>query len=134
LRAALGGPEQAVGLSQNQKGAAGAINNLPPAFVPLFGLTGSNLTSGLDQLSGEAATGAQKVGFQLGNQFVILMLDPFVDGRSGVGGADHPALGFAPERETMPAEIALAYASLGPCPGADTWRCVTADLLYFARI
>ena len=37
------------------------------------------------------------------------MLDPFVDGRSGVGGgADHPALGFAPERETMPPEIALA--------------------------
>jgi hypothetical protein len=25
---------------------------LAPAFVPLFGLTGSNLTSGLDQLSG----------------------------------------------------------------------------------
>jgi len=40
------------------------------------------------------------------------MLDPFVDGRSGVGGADHPALGFAPERETMPPEIALAYASV----------------------
>src|SRR5262249_36195565 len=32
-------------------------------------------------------------------------------GRSGVGGTDHPALGFAPERETMPPEIALAYAS-----------------------
>jgi hypothetical protein len=32
--------------------------------------------------------------------------------RSGVGGADHPALGFAPERETMPQEIAPAYASV----------------------
>ena len=25
-------------------------------------------------------------------QFLNVMLDPFVDGRSGVGGADHPAL------------------------------------------
>src|SRR5262249_9034218 len=32
-------------------------------------------------------------------------------GRSGVGGTDHPALGFAPERETRPPDIALGYAS-----------------------
>ena len=44
------------------------------------------------------------------------MLDPFVDGRSGVGGADHPALGFAPERDTTPPEIALAYASVFKAP------------------
>jgi autotransporter-associated beta strand protein len=87
-----------------------------PAFVPLFGLTGGNLTGALDQLHGEAASGAQKVGFQLGDQFLNLMLDPFVDGRSGVGGADHPALGFAPERETMPPEIARAYASVFKAP------------------
>ena len=87
---------------------------LPPAFVPLFGLTGSDLTSALDQLHGEAATGAQKVGFQLGDQFLNLMLDPFVDGRSGVGGA--PALGFASEREIVPPEIALASASVLKAP------------------
>jgi hypothetical protein len=54
---------------------------LPPAFVSLFGLSGNNLTTALDQLSGEAATGAQKVAFQLTDQFLNLMLDPFVDGR-----------------------------------------------------
>src|SRR6516164_3446189 len=91
---------------------------LRPAFVALYGLTGSNLTRALDQLSGEAATGAQKVGFQLTDQFLNLMLDPFVDGRSGVGGADHPALGFAPERETMPPDIARAYASVFKAPQA----------------
>ena len=81
----------------NQLNVGHAIDNffnnggaLPPAFVPLFSLTGNNLTTALDQLSGEAATGAQKVGFQLTDQFLNLMLDPFVDGRSGVGGADHP--------------------------------------------
>jgi autotransporter-associated beta strand protein len=109
----------------NQLNVGRAIDNffnnggtLPPAFVSLYGLSGSNLTAALDQLSGEAATGAQKVGFQLTDQFLNVMLDPFVDGRSGVGGADHPALGFAPERETMPPEIALAYASVLKAPPA----------------
>jgi uncharacterized protein with beta-barrel porin domain len=103
----------------NQLSVGNAIVNffnnggaLPPAFGPLFGLTGNDLTRALDQLSGEAATGAQKAGFQLTGQFLNLMLDPFVDGRSGVGGADHPALGFAPGRESMPPDIALAYASV----------------------
>ncbi len=115
------GPSTA--LTVNQLNVASAINNffnaggaLPPAFVPLFGLTGSNLTRSLDQLHGEAATGAQKVGFQLTDQFLNLMLDPFVDGRSGIGGADHPALGFAPERETMPPDIAHAYAAVLKAP------------------
>ena len=89
---------------------------LPPAFVTIFGLTGANLANALTHLSGEAATGAQKVGFQLTDQFLNLMLDPFVDGRSGVGGADHPALGFAPERETLPDDIALAYAKVLKAP------------------
>jgi outer membrane autotransporter protein len=38
------------------------------------------------------------------------MLDPFVDGRSGIGGAGGPALGFAPERKALPDDIALAYS------------------------
>jgi hypothetical protein len=87
--------------------------------VSIGGSSGSNLTNALSQLSGEPATGAQKVGFQLTDQFLNLMLDPFVDGRSGVAGADHPALGFAPERETMPPDIAHAYAAvLKPPPKA----------------
>src|SRR5262245_49177320 len=81
--------------TSNQLGVGRAIDNffnnggtLPPTFVSLYGLSGSNLITALDQLSGEAATGAQKVAFQLTDQFLNVMLDPFVDGRSGVGGAD----------------------------------------------
>ena len=110
-------------LTVNQLNVANSIDNffnnggrLPASFVPLFSLTGGNLTHALDQLSGEAATGAQRVGFQLTDQFLNLMLDPFVDGRSGVGGADHPALGFAPARDSTPPEIALAYASVFRAP------------------
>jgi outer membrane autotransporter protein len=98
---------------------------LPPAFLSLFNLTGANLTTALDQLSGEPATGAQKVAFQMTDQFLGMMLDPFVDGRCGIARTDQPplgypdecqprrsALGFAPEREGMPPAIASAYASV----------------------
>jgi uncharacterized protein with beta-barrel porin domain len=112
-------------LPNNASNVASAINNffnsggtLPPDFGNLFFLTGGSLSNALSQLSGEAATGAQQPAFQLTNQFLGLMLDPFVDGRSGVGGADHPALGFAPERETVPSQIALAYASVFKEPRA----------------
>jgi len=130
-------PDQPAGLTAsaftvNQLNVGHAIDNffnnggaLPPAFLSLFNLTGGNLTNALNQLSGEPATGAQKVAFQLTNQFLDLMIDPFVDGRCGIGRTDQPplgfagdcearpsALGFAPERETMPPAIALAYASV----------------------
>ena len=100
-----------------------AINadvTLPTSFANLLGLSRPQLIGALTQLTGEAATGAQKVGFQMESQFLNLMLDPFVDGRSGVGGAGHPALGFAPGREAMPPEIALAYASVFKAPAAAT--------------
>ena len=84
----------------------------------IFGLTGVNLGNALSQLSGEAATGAQQAAFQL-TQFLGIMLDPFVDGRSGGVGTGGPALGFAPGREelpdanvacTVPASVALPPA------------------------
>jgi autotransporter-associated beta strand protein len=126
---AAGGPSGlgTGGLNLNQLNVANSLNNffnsggtLPASFVGIFGLTGGNLANALSQLSGEAATGAQKVGFQLTDQFLSLMLDPFVDGRSGVGGADHPALGFAPEREELPEDIALAYAKILKAPPKPT--------------
>jgi outer membrane autotransporter protein len=130
LTAVLG---QDAPLSQNQQNVATALNNffnsggtLPANFLSIFNLSGANLGNALSQLSGEPATGAQQASFQMESQFLSLMLDPFVDGRSGVGGAAGPALGFAPEREEMPddprsssgAGIALAYASVLKAPKA----------------
>jgi outer membrane autotransporter protein len=118
VTAALGGPQQAIGLSQNHQSVAGAINNffnngpLPPAFLPLFSLTGGNLANALTLLSGEAATGAQQPAFQLMTEFMGLMLDPFVDGRAGIGGAYGQATPFAPDREPLPDDIALAYSKM----------------------
>src|SRR5262249_61103739 len=100
---------------------AGALNNffnnggtLPGGFVSIFRLTGSNLGNMLSQVSGEAATGAQQVGFQSESQFLNLMLDPFVDGRTGLAGTSGPALGFAPERAQPllhPAALASSHPS-----------------------
>jgi autotransporter-associated beta strand protein/T5SS/PEP-CTERM-associated repeat protein len=111
------------GLSANQKNVATALDNffnsggtLPPGFVSVFGLTGSNLGNALSQLSGEAATAGQQGAFQMGNQFLGIMLDPFVDGRNGAAGGGGPAIAFAPEREPVPDEIALAYAAVLKAP------------------
>jgi outer membrane autotransporter protein len=46
------------------------------------------------------------------------VLDPFVDGRSGSGGTDGGAIGFAPERDALPEEVALAYAAVLKAPKA----------------
>ena len=119
-------------LSGNQLNVANSLNSffnnggtLPPGFVTIFGLTGANLGNALSQLSGEAGTGAQQAGFQMGSQFLNLMLDPFVDGRSGVAGTSGPALGFAPERDAaLPSDIALAYSSVlkAPAMQAQTYE------------
>jgi autotransporter-associated beta strand protein len=109
----------ACGFSVNQCNVAGAINAffnnggaLPLNFLALFNLTGANLGNALTLLSGEPATGAQQPAFQLMNQFLGIMLDPFVDGRAGVGGVYGYALPFAPDRETLPDDLALAYAKV----------------------
>src|SRR5262249_24852538 len=119
LSATLGAP----GLSINQSNFANALNvffnnggTLPPAFASIFGLTGVNLGNALTLLSGEAATGAQQAAFQLTNQFLGVMLDPFVDGRNAFGAGGSGAIGFAPEREELPEDIALAYTKLLKAP------------------
>jgi uncharacterized protein with beta-barrel porin domain len=90
------------GLGGSHQNVASSLNNafnyngvLPANFVGVFGLTGSALSNALTQLDGEAATGAERTAFQLGNQFMGLMLDPYVDGRgnSGGGGSGGPGYG-----------------------------------------
>ena len=110
-------------LPVNQLNVANAIDNffnnggaLPPAFLALFGLSGGNLINALSQLSGESATGAQRVAFHLTDQFLNTMLDPFVNGRGSISDS-RLAIGFAPdERDNLPPDVALAYASIFKAP------------------
>ncbi|WP_314959382.1 autotransporter domain-containing protein [Bradyrhizobium cosmicum] len=109
-----------VAQTQNQKAVAGAMSafgsNLP--FLSSFaGLSDAQLRYNLDQLSGEAATGARQGAFQFTGQFLGLMLDPSVDGRGGVSaGAGGTAFGFSPERAALPEGIALAYNKMLGAP------------------
>jgi uncharacterized protein with beta-barrel porin domain len=108
-------------LNQNQQNALTGINNgilnfpanvpLPAQFLALGNLTGAAFANALTQLDGEAATDAEKGAFQLMDQFLDLMLDPFVDGRGGVG-TGGSSLGFAPEDQSiLPPDVAQAYDS-----------------------
>jgi uncharacterized protein with beta-barrel porin domain len=109
---------------------------LPPAFLPLYGLTGSNLANALTQLDGEVAVDSEFVAFQLMNRFLNVMLDPFVDGRLGSGAGGYgggQAMGFAPDAQTiLPPEVALAYAGVlkAPQPAPFTQRWTTWGAAY----
>jgi Autotransporter beta-domain len=110
------------GANQNQQNVISGINSgilnssantpLPAQFLSLGGLSGPSLLIAATQLDGEAGTGAERAAFQLTNQFLALMLDPFVNGRGGVG-TGSAAIGFAPDEQTnLPPDVALAYASI----------------------
>ncbi len=111
-------------LSGNQQQVAAALNDffnaggvLTPNFVSLFGLTGSDLNAALTHLSGEAATGAEQGAFQLMTEFLTLMLDPFVDDRTGI------VVGLAPDSATSSFQLASADAAsiAKAAPVAQGW-------------
>ena len=87
----------------NQQGIANTLNNffngggtLPPGFLNLFALTGTNLSNALTQISGETATASQQTTFDAMSQFMGVMTDPFAN-RSGGADVMPGAPGFADE-------------------------------------
>lgn len=114
------------GLTRNQQNVATAVdgffNNggaLPPGFVSLLGLSGANLANALTLLSGEASTGAQQGAFQLGGQFLNLMLDPWAAGRGGAFGAGPTTAATAFAAEDT--DAALAYAGQAKRAKGPRW-------------
>jgi T5SS/PEP-CTERM-associated repeat protein/autotransporter-associated beta strand protein len=112
--------------SQNTQNVANGITNgnsstPTPAvnFQNLFGYSPGQLQSGLPQLDGEVATGAERASFELTNAFLTLLTDPFdcqaVNATSMPPACERGvnALPFAPDQEaSLPPDIALAYASI----------------------
>jgi T5SS/PEP-CTERM-associated repeat protein/autotransporter-associated beta strand protein len=119
LTAALG---TGTPLNVNQQNVANTLNaffnsggTLTIPFANVFNLTGANLANALTAMDGENATGAEHSAFQLMNEFLNLMLDPYVDGRIGRGGGG--PLGFAPDQQAgLPPDIARAYAGVLKAP------------------
>ena len=118
------------GANGGQQNVVTAINNgimagpLPAQFQVLSGYSNTQLLNALSQLNGEAATGGEHAAFQLMDEFLALMLDPFVDGRlgGGVSTAGGQAMGFAPDQQaSLPPDIALAYAAVLNAPPKPTF-------------
>jgi uncharacterized protein with beta-barrel porin domain len=108
-----GAPLNAVNLAGGIDNFTGGGGTLPSGFQNLFNLPTSQLVSSLTQLDGEDATGAEHVSFDLMNEFLGLLLDPFVYGRGGDQNNSGGALGFAPDQQgNLPPDVALAYAGL----------------------
>ncbi|MBB4380154.1 Uncharacterized conserved protein, contains a C-terminal beta-barrel porin domain [Bradyrhizobium sp. Rc3b] len=97
--------------------AAGNANGFSgPLFNALVGLSAVQARAAFTSLDGEAATGAQRASFRFMDQFLNLMLNPFVDGHFGAatGGG---VTGFAPEEQAnLPPDLAQAYASVFKAP------------------
>ena len=97
--------------------------NVANTLVTYFNTTGSIPTkfgtlssSDLTAVDGEDATGAEHSAFELTNEFLSLMLDPFVYGRGGAASGGG-ALGFARDQEaSFPSEVALAYTGILKAP------------------
>jgi outer membrane autotransporter protein len=121
------------GLSSNQRTVGNALEsaystNLTGPQADFYGnILASPTTNVLTQLSGETNAGAGQIAaFQLTNEFLLLMLNPFGLDRDGFGAAGLGALGggaisrFAPERQASP-EVAQAYAAVTPGSRAGTY-------------
>jgi uncharacterized protein with beta-barrel porin domain len=111
-----------VGLNPNQQKIATTLNTffnnggtLPPGFLTLFGLTGTNLGNALTRVSGETAVGSQQTTFNAMGQFMGVMTDPFIAGRGdgssssagAAGYADGRPLGYAQARQPNDALAAI---------------------------
>jgi hypothetical protein len=128
------------GSPTNVLNVAGALDNsvahggpLSAGLLNLYNLSPAQLSAAMSALSGEAATDSEKGSFALMNQFLGLMLDPFVSGRDCGGGLGlqrdaspgrpdcGQAIGFAPDQQaSFPPDIALAYASVLKAPPNQT--------------
>jgi uncharacterized protein with beta-barrel porin domain len=108
-------------LSINQQNVLNGINafilagnSLPPGLQSLYNLSGPQLANALTQLAGENHAGLFQGAFQAGNNFLGLMVNPFLDGRFGSGGGFGAAMGFAAAEPPALPQAAAAFASAIP--------------------
>ncbi len=101
-------PPSGTGLSRNQHSVGDAIVDYFDSTGSIPMVFGALTPAGLTQLSGEAATGAQQATFYAMDQFLGVLTDPFVAGRSvEVGGGDG-------DPGTNPGGLAYAGDGVGP--------------------
>ncbi len=107
-----GAPSNATNTASVIDGFTNNGGTLPAGFLILSGLTGTQLVTALDQVSGQGnAAGPAQTSFQAANQFMNLLLDPSIEGRR-----EERASGFADEAMAYAAKPRAreAYAAVTP--------------------
>ncbi|CAN7528027.1 autotransporter domain-containing protein [Bradyrhizobium sp. LjRoot220] len=123
--------------NNNQKKVAAGIDNaliaggvMPTGFNALFALVGDPLLNALTQAAGETATGSQQSTFNAMNQFMGVMMDPFIAGRgdgataggNAPGYADAEALAYAAKKRNPDDALAAIYTKAPPMvPFQQRW-------------
>jgi outer membrane autotransporter protein len=122
------------GSTGNQHSVATGIDNaigngatLVGGFNTLLTYTGSQLTTALDQASGQTAVGIANAGAQLTTSFLTLLLNPFGGASDDSLGAAGAARSFGTSEQALSPEVAAAYAALTPCdarlePQGPRWK------------
>ncbi|WP_170181755.1 autotransporter outer membrane beta-barrel domain-containing protein [Phreatobacter stygius] len=86
------------GASRNTRNVAGAMDRAVmggangSAFLPLYLQSQAGMVTGLNGLSGEAATGTQTAAFGAASLFLNMMLDPMAGARGATAGGTAPSL------------------------------------------
>jgi len=100
-------------------------------FGQLFQQQPQNLPGVFKTLNGEVNTDLRQVAVQMTSQFLELMLDPSVSGRSSGPGAG--AIGFTNEEPSKPA-VALDQQAVDGQPSPDSQQMADARLAYAAAV
>jgi hypothetical protein len=107
------------GLNANQQAVANTLTNFLNAAGGIPLVFGRLSPSGLSQASGENATGSQQTTFNAMTQFMNMLTDPFVAGRSdGFGPSGGAPTGYASTQNAGVARDAYGMFSKAP---ARTW-------------
>jgi autotransporter-associated beta strand protein len=122
-------PPPNIGLSGNQQRVGNAIVGFFNSNGGIPMMFGGLSSAGLTQASGETATGSQQTTFDAMNQFMGVMTDPLVGGRSeggsvnggATGYADEQALGYAQPRQPNDALGAITAKAPRPVPFEPRW-------------
>lgn len=109
------------GASDNNANVASGINKAvdngstpPPQFDALLNMSGSQLTTALNQVSGQPTTGGATSGTQMMTSFLTLLLNPFGAAPGSNPGTLGFARGFGAGEQALSPEAAAAYAAVTP--------------------
>jgi autotransporter-associated beta strand protein len=118
------------GLNANQQNVGDALTNFFNRTGGIPAVFANMSANGLSQAAGETGTGSQQSTFNAMNQFMSVMMDPFLAGRGegatagggATGFADEEALAYAAKKRNPNDALAAIYTKASPiAPFQQRW-------------